>query len=60
MTGLYRFYSVSFDFVLFTLTFFTTLRKSKREKIKIHYVETVSEVSHKSSVKIVTYVKRKM
>ena len=60
MTGLYRFYSVSFDFVLLTLTVFTTLRESKREKTKIHYVETVSEVSHKSSVKIVTYVKRKM
>ena len=30
------------------------------EEFKIHSVETVSEVSQKSSVKIVTYVKRKM
>ena len=46
-------------FALLRLAVFTTLRNSKREKIKIHSVETVSGVSHESSVKVVTYVKGK-
>ena len=49
-------YLDSFDFVLLTLTVFRILRNSMREKFKIHSVETVSEVSHESSVKTATYV----
>ena len=41
-----------------TLTVFTILRNSMHEKYKIRSVEAVSEVSPKSKVKIVTYVKR--
>ena len=37
-----------------TSTVFTTLRNSMREKFKIHSVETVSDVSHESNVKIAT------
>ena len=58
MTGVYV-YPVYFDFALLTWTLLTTLLNSIREKVKIHSVETVSEVSQKSSVQIVTYVKRK-
>ena len=50
---------MSFDFNLFTLTVFATLRNSERERIKNHLVEAVSEVRQKSNVKIVAYVKRK-
>ena len=60
MTALYRFIPfLEFDFALLTLTVFTTLRNSMREKNRIHSVETVSEVRQKSNVKIVIYVKRK-
>ena len=53
MTRLYWF-TVAFDFALLTLSSFNTLRNSMREKkTKIHSVETVSEVSQKSKVKIV-------
>ena len=47
-------YPVSFDFALLRLIAFNTLRNSMREKIRIHSFETVSEVSWKSKVKIVT------
>ena len=46
-------------FALLRLAVFTTLHNSMREKIKNHSVETVSGVSHESSVKVVTYVKGK-
>ena len=58
MTGLYR-YILSLDFDLSTLTVFAILRNQMHEKIKIDSVQTVSEVSQKSVVKIVTYVIQK-
>ena len=58
MTGLYMFI-VSFDFAHLKLTVFPTLRISMREKFRNHSVETVSELSQKLDVKIVTDVKRK-
>ena len=48
-----------FDFAFLTLKVSITLRNSMRE-FNIHSVETVSKVHQKSSVKIVTYVKRKV
>ena len=51
--------STRVDLALLTLTVFTTLRIQYVKEIKMHSVETVSEVSQKSSVKIVTFVKRK-
>ena len=59
MTGLYTVYPVAFDFALLTLTVSTTLQNSIREPFKIPSVETVSDVSHESNVKNVTYVKLK-
>ena len=54
-------YISSYDFAILTLTVFTTLHNSIREKnYKIHSVETVSEVSQKARVKIVTYVNQKV
>ena len=56
MTGLYP---VSFDFAVFTVTVFTILRSSKVNGFKNHLVETASEVSQKSNVKVMTYVKKR-
>ena len=54
-------YPVYLDFTLLTSTVFTRMRNSIAcvTEIKTQSVETVSEVSQKSSVKIVTCVKRK-
>ena len=60
MTGLCRFIPfLDFDFALLTLTVFTTLRNSMREKNRIHSVQTASELRQKSNVKFVIYVIRK-
>ena len=53
VAGLYRLIP-SLDFPLLTLTVFAMLRISMHGKIKIHSVETVSEVRLKLNVKIVT------
>ena len=58
MTGLYQFIS-SLDFALLTLTEFSILCNSLSGWIKNDSAETVSKVSQKSTVKVVTYVKRK-
>ena len=56
MTGLYIFI-FSFDFPLLTWTVFTLHYVIQYVKeFKINALETVSEVSQKSSVKIVTHV----
>ena len=58
MTGIYRFIP-SLSIVLFWLWQYSLYCVTQWAKeIKIHSVETVSEVSQKSNVKIVTYEKR--
>ena len=52
--------SSSFDFAILTLTVFTLHNSIREKNYKIHSVETVSEVSQKARVKIVTYVNQKV